>query len=256
MVSKIYLDGSEVDSVDDIFKDIFSDNAQKPKIQTCKVCKEEVNWTNTATDAGKDEWYISKMCEKCFDNCCYNLEENLELLNEDVLALVGNGVVLAGGALRTLVDCSEEIQDYDLFFLDQSKIEATKKYLVSKGYKNIFTCPKGELFTYYNEPGDIKVQLINKRNYLDCNDLINSFDITACCCAYDGNTFYKHDRFVFYVLNKRLNINVVEYPVASMKRIAKYINKGYVLTNEAAEKFVMLSNQMKLTEDNLAFYID
>lgn len=229
---------------------------QEPQVQICKVCNEEVNWSNTATAAGKDEWYISQMCEKCFDNCCYNLEENLELLNEDVLSLVGNGVVLAGGALRTLVDHSEEIQDYDLFFLDQSKIETTKESLVSKGYKNIFTCPKGELFTYYNEDENIKVQLINKRNYLDCNDLINSFDITACCCAYDGNNLYKHDRFVFDVLNKRLNINVVEYPVASMKRIAKYINKGYVLTNEAAEKFVMLSNQMQLTEENLAFYID
>lgn len=237
-----------------IFKELLLKlNADNKHI--CKNCKEEVNWSNTATKAGYEEYNISGLCEKCFDNLCYNLEDSLCMLDEDILSIIKDGVILAGGALRTLLDGSD-IQDYDLFFLDQAKIKVVKKYLISKNYKNIFTCPKGELFTYYNEYLENKVQLINKRSYKDCEDIINSFDITACCCAYDGTSFYKHERFVFDSLNMRINLNTIEYPVATMKRIAKYISKGYALTNEASTVFVTVVNSMQITDDNTAFYID
>lgn len=222
----------------------------------CKACGEVISYTNTGTKEGWLEAEISQICEKCFDNCTFNLEENIDTSIDDfILDLVGDGVVLAGGALRTLVNPYDEIQDYDLFFTKESKVQEVKTNLEQEGFSLIFECPKGELFTYYNK--DIgKVQLIVKRIYTDCYDLISSFDITACCAAYDGKQVYKHDRFVFDNLNSLININKLEYPVASMKRIAKYASKGYKLTSTASKYFVEQVNLMQLDESNMALYVD
>lgn len=156
--------------------------------------------------------------------------------------------------MRSLVDPGDEVCDYDLFFTDTSKIDSVKAKLHRKGYTKVFECPQGKLVTFKNE--DTKIQLINKRDYLDCYDIISSFDITACCAAYDGKEFYKHNRFVFDNLNKLINLNAIEYPMATMKRIAKYSQKGFRLTTQAIEDFVTYCNQVELTEDNKVFYID
>lgn len=226
--------------------------AEGPKV--CKCCGETLGWNNTITPAGWDEYEISGLCEKCFDDNTFFIEDTLDDLNPDVLEIVGNGVVLAGGALRFLVDPDDTPQDYDLFFTDTSKIDSIKAKLLCKGYSKVFECPEGKLTTFRNEY--IKVQLINKREYTSCMDIISSFDITACCAAYDGEQLYKHNRFVFDNLNKRINLNTIEYPMATLKRIAKYSQKGFKLTTQAAEDFVIYCNQVELTEDNRVFYID
>lgn len=227
---------------------------QEQEKMYCISCKEEINYSNTRTKEGWREVNISGMCEKCFDNCTVELPE-YEIATE-IIGALGQGVVLAGGSLRFLVDPDDYPNDYDLFFTDISKVEATKEYFVSKGYDLIFQCHKNELSTYFNKESKTKVQLIQKREYKDCLDLINSFDITACCCAYDGKQFYQNDRFVFDNLHKLINLNKVEYPVATMKRISKYSSYGFKLTSNAARFFVENVNTMQLTDENLALYID
>ena len=164
-------------------------------------------------------------------------------------------MVLAGGSLRALVNTYDEIQDYDLFFLDESKVHGVKEALEYEGFKLVFACPEGKLFTYIDS-NQIKVQLVLKRTYSSCEDIIGSFDVTACCCAYDGKKFYYNDRFVFDNLNGLININNIEFPVATMKRIAKYIEKGFKLTSGAAKYFVENVNAMVLDDSNTALYID
>lgn len=232
-----------------IFKEITK------KVTCCSSCGEEISFSNTISPEGWREVDLSGICEKCFDNSTFNLEENLDVLDSSILSLLGGGVVLAGGALRALVDTSEEIIDYDLFVLDQGVISKLKVDLEDIGYKLCFECPKGQLYTYKNSE-KTKVQIINKRPYKDCEDPIASFDITACCAAYDGNTFYTNDRFVFDNLNKLINLNKVEYPNATLRRIVKYSNKGFKLSNAACTTFTTTVNGMVLTEDNSEFYID
>jgi len=224
----------------------------EPKV--CKHCGETLSYSNTVSPEGWEEYSISGLCEKCFDDTTFCMKDGLDELNQDVLSIVENGVVMGGGALRSLVDYNDTPQDYDLFFTDTSKIEQTKNYFLQKGYSKVFECQKGELTTFKNV--DTKVQLINKRDYSSCLDIISSFDITACCAAYDGEQFYKHNRFVFDNLNKLINLNTIEYPMATMKRIAKYSQKGFRLTTQATEYFVTYCNQVELTDDNKVFYID
>ena len=228
------------------------------QVKHCRVCKDEINWTNTATEGGWAEVGITCTCEKCFDNLTFDMEENIEELCYNIKKLVRESpsVVLAGGALRTVVDPgNEEICDYDLFVTDQGVLEKLLADIQALGYTKVFECPKRELFTFVMED-EYKIQVINKRPYKDCKDMLSSFDITACCAAWDGENFYKHERFVFDVLNKRINLNAVEYPNATLKRIVKYVLKGYTLTPQANDLFVSSVNQMELTEENRVMYVD
>ena len=227
----------------------------KHEEQICISCNEVSSWSNTRTSEGWSEVQISGMCEKCYDNCTFDLEDDIDLLDSTVLGILGDGVVLAGGALRTLVDPVDTPKDYDLFFTKSGKMQTTEKYFIKNHYKVIFRCPKGELVSLIGSDGT-KVQLVNKKVYLDMKDLIDSFDITACCAAYDGSNFEVNQRFVFDNLNKILNLNKVEYPLAPMKRIVKYTEKGFKLQNDAVRFFVTSVNEMKLTEDNMTFYVD
>lgn len=231
-------------------------------MDNCTKCKEVINWSNIATEAGKREVELSGLCEKCFDNITFNLHDNIYLLDTEVLQMVNNidCLVLAGGALRKLVDNNDIIVDYDLFFLNTPEKSSVKDNIVqnmkgSENYKKVFECPEGKLYTFVRDDG-IKLQIIDKRSYKDCDDLISSFDITASSACWDGVAFYKHERFVFDVLNKRLNINSVEYPVATLKRLMKYQSKGYKLTNEASKEFVMKVSSTEWGEQDLEFYID
>ena len=103
---------------------------ENQEVVHCKVCKEEINWTNTVTESGWQEVAISCTCEKCFDNLTFNMEENLSELDAHVVSLVEKSphVVLAGGALRVLVNSSEEeLCDYDLFVTDQTVLEKPRR---------------------------------------------------------------------------------------------------------------------------------
>ena len=74
------------------------DNTLIDKPTCCNACGEEISYHNTRTKEGQDEFQISGICEKCFDNATFNLEENLDILNRDILSLVKGGDILAGGA--------------------------------------------------------------------------------------------------------------------------------------------------------------
>jgi hypothetical protein len=94
---------------------------QKEEPKVCKSCGETLSWNNTITPAGWDEHSISGLCEKCFDDITFCMEDNLDELNQDVLSIIKDGVVLAGGALRSLVDPDDTVCDYDLFFTETSQ---------------------------------------------------------------------------------------------------------------------------------------
>lgn len=50
--------------------------------------------------------------------------------------------------------------------------------------------------------------------------------------------------------------NADEYPVATMKRIEKYIQKGYSLSNDAAKFFVGEVSDNIWSDGDLELYID
>lgn len=233
--------------------------ASEPKF--CIRCNEEIGFHNTATEAGRKEIAITQICEVCFDNVCVDMESGIDKLDKNVVQMIMNidSLVLAGGAMRSLIS-NDEISDYDLFLIDSHHKESIKSNIV-KAWENssegkiIFKCPQGKLYTFMTKDR-VKIQLIDKRPYKDCDDLVNSFDFTACSAAWDGQRFYKHRRFAFDVINKRLNINSIQYPVATLKRMGKYQLKGYSLTSQAALDLVEMISARQWGEDEKSLYID
>lgn len=233
------------------------DDVNVPK---CICCKEPVTWSNMGTADDWLEFEISKTCGVCFDNILVSELQNGDVEDffvvENLNFLFKNpDVMVGGGVFRHLVDPTDKICDIDVFFKSLNKLQDTKDVLTNEGFVEVFACPKGELFTYKNEDG-FKIQLITKFIYPDIDTLIGSFDITACCAAYDGKNFVAHQRFVFDVLNKRINLNAITYPVATLNRITKYVQKGYALTPDANLKFIEYVNSVVLDEDNMVYYVD
>lgn len=162
----------------------------------------------------------------------YAIHEFLEL------NLLNDSTWLAGGALRAaLRGDDDEIVDYDMFFrssLDAAKVEVE---LESIGADTVFKCPEGKLTTMKYK--GMKIQLITEFFYTNMEECVNSFDINASRFITDGGeTVLTKYSAVRDVLEKQITLNVVNFPVATMLRIAKYSRKGYRLKSDNALSFV------------------
>ncbi len=170
------------------------------------------------------------------------------------------GIILAGGAMRYIVDPDEdEICDFDLFFTDDEAVNFVKEYLESSSYTNTFSCPKGELFSYslpYDNDCFIKVQLINKRVYDDVYDLLESFDFTACQFAWDGETFYTSRQAVKDVKKKYLRLHRMTFPTATFKRMYKYRGKGYYIGDCIKDSVLAVNLMINYDPENDKLYVD
>lgn len=171
------------------------------------------------------------------------------------LNLLSNDVWLAGGALRSVIG-KEPIADYDMFFRSELAAAKTRVELEHKGAETIFKCPEGKLTTYKLD--GMKIQCITENYYIRAFDLMDSFDITACRYACDHTFFWSHYSSIRDTKKKQINLYSIDYPVASMKRVAKYSAKGYRLTNEAATKFTetIYKRGVNLEGLNTRVYID
>lgn len=196
------------------------------------------------------------------------------------LGILGNGCFLAGGAMRTLL-VDEEVADFDLFFTEKpfeekqkelsieinfetTSEEAKKEFVYSarvsqvkdtlerEKFKLIFFCPEGKLLTY--KKGSIKIQLVLEA-WGHPEEVISSFDFNATKAAFDGEKVFIAREFIKDVKTKKLSINLITYPVSTIKRLIKYSNKGYNV-NDACIQFMRQVSGIVFNEENLRLYID
>lgn len=164
--------------------------------------------------------------------------------------LLMDGVYLAGGALRCLLTnepFDADSTDIDLFFRDGGVLEQVKKYLEKyTTYFKIFQCPEGKLASYVNLDGEEpkwKVQCISVDFYPNVESLIDSFDFT---CTMFGTRILDDGTWELTTgessmqdaLDKRLVWNVITYPASSLRRLTKYVRKGYWMGEEQYQVFV------------------
>jgi len=171
-----------------------------------------------------------------------------------ILKYLREEVFLAGGAIRTVLECSnEEVSDFDFFFKTFEVVLELRERLIQDGWENIFSCPEEKLFTY--KKGKHKLQLICEFEYGDMEHLLGEFDMTACCGGYYDGAIYFTRPFVRAVFSKKLRIQNVAYPVATIKRLIKYEKKGYNVT-QAAIDLVNLIEGKSFDLDAKRVYID
>lgn len=171
-----------------------------------------------------------------------------------VLKYLSPQIILAGGSLRTILNCAhEEVQDFDLFFTSFEVVGALRERLVADGWENTFSCPEEKLFSY--KKGKHKLQLICETEYLGASDLISSFDMSAGCAALSEGVVFFTRQFVRSVWTKKLRMMNVSFPVATIKRLVKYAQKGYSI-GLAAEDFMREISGKTFENDQFRHYID
>lgn len=126
---------------------------------------------------------------------------------------------IAGGAIHSAITGSR-VNDYDLFSDYPYAVTAA---IEAAGHTPSF---QTDHFANYYVDG-FKVQVIYRYSPNDPQELFDTFDFTIVCGAYDGQTFYCHDRFWQDVAAKRLVVSGVMFPLRIMERMAKYAKKGY-----------------------------
>lgn len=148
-----------------------------------------------------------------------------------------DGVFLAGAALQSIIVNGVEIKDYDVFFTQKGLLKVAEATLKAQG----FTCTGFEdsdkMVTYSN--GNIDVQLINVLQYSSPEECIRSFDFTCTMLALDKTGLYYTLKGVSDIVNKELNINVLNYPADTLARLHRYITvKGYSISFEEENKII------------------
>ena len=169
------------------------------------------------------------------------------------------GIFLAGGAARSLIT-NEEVVDYDLFFASAEIAEKFEKDLLMCSKAQVkYRCPAGELVTIMWD-NKYKIQLIKKTYHPTPENLVERFDFTICKFAVDMADFSIHyaEADAYDAHNRILRVNNIQYPVATLHRVKKYLDKGYRPSDWQWfwEDIIKRTSKIELTDENLALYID
>jgi hypothetical protein len=167
---------------------------------------------------------------------------------------VKNEAYLGGGAIRSVLN-KEKINDLDFFFSNPDQKSRFVQFLKDIGSEEIFACPKGELFTY--KKNDIKIQVIANKYFQQADDLIGTFDFEICMCCLQGNTLTTYDDVLRTIRDKKLTINRITFPSASLKRMSKYISYGYKADEKFYQDFIYAIRTSNFNEPQIRqVYID
>jgi hypothetical protein len=173
---------------------------------------------------------------------------------------------IAGGAIRSVID-KTEVADIDLFQrpttnlegepIDTENVDDVHHQLLQHGCRKVFTCPNGKLHTWKHRSG-LKIQVINEIIGTP-EEVIDSFDLTASrLCCFEGE-FYAADKKAFTTAaRKQIEFHNVLFPNATIRRIFKYMTKGYQMSPESAFDFIVKSavHTDKFDENIWRKYID
>jgi hypothetical protein len=149
--------------------------------------------------------------------------------------------VIAGGAAR-LWHSGMDIgsHDIDIWFKDESDLQKMQSCFYDKSFSPRIVTEFAVTYMgveindkYYN------IQLIKKYNK-EIIDLFDSFDITVCKIATDGEQWWFGDNYLEHVQNKVLHFESCNSN--SLRRLFKYASYGFCLDQESIQKLSNFPN--------------
>lgn len=165
------------------------------------------------------------------------------------------GVYVGGGALRTLIDKTLTINDIDLFFDSRETMDKVWSQLMEyENLKTTFICPKRELVSFKGINGE-KIQLIGKY-FAQPEVFVENFDINACRLIMSDTHIWIGKNAITDNKKKLITINKVTYPVATIKRVAKYATYGYRLRGIDSEDLVNKIREIPEDDLDMELYVD
>jgi len=145
-------------------------------------------------------------------------------LKTDIPELNLSGCFIAGGCIRDSVD-GKDFDDIDVFgnTLNLASFIQNNLSGIDPSYNT------DELKTYYKD--GVKIQVIDKESTQTIDSCLDSFDYTICQFAYDGENIFCNPESLLHLKEKRLVMHKISFPYDTLRRLQKYINKGYSICN-------------------------
>jgi hypothetical protein len=166
---------------------------------------------------------------------------------------IGNGVYLAGGAIRNLLNDVKNDKDYDFFFASSADLTTWETNLLKTG-KKVFENTFCNTYKLSVDNQEIKIQAIKHQFYTSLEDLLNSFDYTICMFGYDGSNLICGDYSLWDLSSKSLIVNKITYPVASIRRLIKYSKYGFKVCNGTISTILQnVVNDQKLLNNDIEY---
>lgn len=167
---------------------------------------------------------------------CVNYFHNLII---DELQSIKINCWVGGGSVKSYL-ASEPIYDIDVFFATKDDYNKVYSYLINdKQYFVIFESDNATKIQF----GRKKVDLICQSFYPSATDCIQQYDFTIVMAAIDSGGLVYHKDFFIDLAKKSLVINTISNPLSTLKRLQKYIKRGYTASNQTlADIFTMIEN--------------
>jgi hypothetical protein len=140
----------------------------------------------------------------------------------DTIKPTEDGPWLCGGALRSIAS-GEKIRDFDVFFKSLDQMHDYQSRLISIGFVKSRQSDNAAVFT---RDGFV-VNTVSVAFYNSIDDVISSFDFTISMFGTDGKHLYCGDYALFDTGRKKLALNKLTYPTATLRRLLKYSSYGY-----------------------------
>lgn len=160
---------------------------------------------------------------------------------------------IAGGSLRAHF-AREPIKDIDLFFENGKQWAAENLRLRNFGYETVYDNPKVTRMRL----GQLNIDLV-KTYFPDIAATISKFDFTVCTAGLNAEVLVLHDDFFVHLSARQLVLNTVDFPVGTLVRLQRYINKGYRICPNELRRLAMIcnsANPKNLQEESLYHSID
>ncbi len=141
---------------------------------------------------------------------------------------LGGGAWMAGGAIRrTLIGHSLD-SDFDFFFKSAEALAAWEAGLPS-GLTLVRETEHHKHWrgTIAGSDLPVDIQAIRFRFYESAEEVISSFDYTVTMFVLDGDDLVTTPYALWDLGRRKLAINKITYPVATMRRLLKYTKQGF-----------------------------
>lgn len=220
---------------------------------------------------------ISKHLAKVIDEWCKSIKD------KNVSDAIRDDCIITGGAIVSLIN-SENVNDYDIYFKTKETCSKVVNYYVRQFNERVDTLEEDKIsfqyddtknrFFIYGENGrDIakisggkgkyhvkyitnnaitlsdKVQIVI-RFWGELDDIHKNYDYVHCTCGYDykRNYVYLPSNALESIINKELIYMGSKYPLCSIIRTRKFIERGWHINAGQYLKMCMQLNDLDLKD--------
>ena len=169
-----------------------------------------------------------------------------------------NDIYLAGGAVRRVFSGNSSLEsDFDFFFASE---KAHTDFVASlkdiDNAKVVRETKNSSTFKVVVNDTEAEINTVSIRFFESVENCIESFDFTACMFGYDGENVITTPQALWDLARRRIRVNKITYPVASLRRLIKYTKQGFYACDGAMKEMLVQSGSEEALKNFEVTYVD